>query len=311
MKNIHLTPLMFMLLLLLATSCKEQKQPEDVTHNWETHFEIAEPFESEKLSQEFKAYWYTGKAEISSYELEQARYGEIRKGKAVLIYVTEDFLPEIQVKADNPNPKNIPVLKLNATKNFNTGIYPYAIMQSVFYPVSNNQHALKVSSSMQEWCGHVYAQLNNYDNFKIMSHSYFEGEADQNFELDKTILENELWPQLRINPESLPTGELEIIPAFEYCRMRHMDIKPYKASAVQKKGEYTVSYPNINRSLKIMFNPEFPFDILSWEESIKIGVDPNAKVLTTKASKLKTIKSAYWNKNSNKYEVLRDTLKLN
>ena len=30
---------------------------------------------------------------ISSYKLEQARYGEIRNGKAVLVYVTEDFLP--------------------------------------------------------------------------------------------------------------------------------------------------------------------------------------------------------------------------
>jgi len=75
------------------------------------------------LSQEFKDYWYAGEAEITSYELEQARYGEIRNGHAVLIYVTEDFLPVEQVKADTRNPENISVLKLNATKKFNTGIY--------------------------------------------------------------------------------------------------------------------------------------------------------------------------------------------
>ena len=44
-----------------------------------------------QLSQEFKGYWYAGKAEVSSYKLEQARYGEIREGNAVLVYVTEDF----------------------------------------------------------------------------------------------------------------------------------------------------------------------------------------------------------------------------
>ncbi|GAL73363.1 hypothetical protein [Jejuia pallidilutea] len=132
-----------------------------------THKQNKKP--AQPLSQQFKDYWYAGTAEISSYELNQARYGENREGTAVLIYVTEDFLPEIQVKANNQNTTNIPILKLNATKNFNTGIYPYSIMQSTFYPVANNQHALKVSSSMQEWCGQMYAQLNNKEKFNIAS----------------------------------------------------------------------------------------------------------------------------------------------
>ena len=38
----------------------------------------------------FNAYWYTGLAEITSYSLEQARYGEIHKGSAVLIFVSEE-----------------------------------------------------------------------------------------------------------------------------------------------------------------------------------------------------------------------------
>ena len=33
-------------------------------------------------------YWYAGEAEITSYELNQARYGEIHKGKAVTVFVT-------------------------------------------------------------------------------------------------------------------------------------------------------------------------------------------------------------------------------
>ena len=295
-------------LLLITTSCKKENQNNDIAYNFDTDVETNEAVT--KQSSEFNAYWYAGEAEISSYKLEQSRYGEIREGKAVLIYVSEDFLPYIQVKANNKKANSIAVLKLNAIKKFNTGVYPYSIMQSTFYPISNNQHAIKVSSSIQEWCGHVYAQLNNKKEFEIMSHSYFEGEADKNFKLKKSILENELWTQLRINPKSLPTGNLEIIPSFEYSRLRHAPIKAYKASASLTESTYSINYPEINRTLIIQFNPNFPHDILGWEETFKSGFGATAKVLTTKASKLKTIKSAYWQKHSNNDETLRQTLKL-
>jgi hypothetical protein len=262
------------------------------------------------LSKEFNDYWYNGEAEITSYKLEQARYGELRDGKAVLVFVTEDFLPKIQVKADNYNKKNTPVLKLNSTKNFNTGIYPYSIMQSTFYPVANNQHALKVSASVQEWCGHVYTQLNNHATFEITSHSYFQSEADQSFKIEKTWTENELWTKLRIDPARLPVGELQIIPSIEYTSLRHKKIKAYNAIASLKNGTYTISYPELNRLLKIDFNTNFPFDILGWEETTVSGYGSSSKTLTTKATKLESIKSAYWSKNHNADEGLRETLKL-
>ncbi|WP_298556391.1 septum formation inhibitor Maf [uncultured Algibacter sp.] len=292
-------------------SCQNKTASKDFAMHSDTKITESEAPKKQETSPEFNAYWYAGEAEISSYKLEQARYGEIREGKAVLIYVTEDFLPDIQVKADYQNAKNIPVLKLNATKHFNTGVYPYTIMQSTFYPVSNNKHAVKVSSSMQEWCGHVYAQLNNRKQFEVMSHSYFEGEADQNFKLDKAILENELWTKLRINPKSLPTGELKIIPSLEFTRLKHKTIKAHKASATLTENRYSIKYPELNRTLSITFNPKFPYDILSWEETFKSGFGANAKTLTTKATKLKTIKLPYWQKNSNKDKVLRETLQLN
>ncbi|WP_034059273.1 hypothetical protein [Lacinutrix jangbogonensis] len=255
-----------------------------------------------RSNKSFNDYWYSGEAEITSYNLEQSRYGEIRNGTAVLIFVTEPFLEKKQVKADYSNPTNINVLKLNRTKNFTTGIYPYSIMQSTFYPITNNQHAIKVSCSIQEWCGHVYTQLNNREQFEIDSHSYFENQADTNLNLEKNILENEIWTQLRIAPKSLPTGKINIIPSLEFIRLKHDPLKAYEASASLKTGTYTLNYPSLNRKLTINFNPEFPFEILNWEENN----DGN----TTKATRLKTIKSAYWNKKSNKDEVLRQTLLL-
>jgi hypothetical protein len=161
------------------------KESKDLALSTTKTLSKTEAFEPNK---NFNDYWYAGEAEISSYNLQQSRYGETRNGTAVLIYVTEPFLEKKQVKADNSNPSNINVLKLNRTKNFTTGIYPYSIMQSTFYPIANNQHAIKVSCSIQEWCGHVYTQLNNREQFEIDSHSYFENQADSNFNLDKNSL---------------------------------------------------------------------------------------------------------------------------
>ena len=296
-------------LLILAFSCKKEtqelKQIKAALRPTDETIMSAQP-----LSDEFKAYWYANAAEISAYTLEQARYGEIRQGNAVLVFVTEPFLKQEQVKAEQSSPTTIPVLKLNATKNFNTGIYPYSIMQSVFYPVSNNEHALKISCSVQEWCGQVYTQLNNRSDFEVSAHSYFEGEGDEVFSLTKAILENELWTQLRINPQSLPTGDLEIIPALEFLRLGHIPLRAYHASAELLLDTYTISYPDLNRTLSIRFNPQFPFDILSWEETLISGYGENAKSMTTKAKRRKMIKSDYWNKNTNDDSTLRESLDL-
>jgi hypothetical protein len=266
------------------------------------------------LSREFKDYWYAGEAEITSYKLQQARYGEARDGESVLIFVTEPFLPNVQVKADASHSDNIPVLKLNATKNYLTGIYPYSIMTSTFYPVHDNRHAIKVAFSSQEWCGQVYAQLNNRDNFDVMSHSYFEGEADQDLELEKTILEDELWNKIRIDPEGLPTGDHEVIPSLEYLRLSHKELKSYKAnlSRTETKGTttYEISYPELKRSLKIDFSSKFPYTIQGWSETSTSGFGENAKQMTSTATKMKTLKTPYWQRNGNKDLSLRDSLNL-
>ncbi len=259
------------------------------------------------LNQDFNTYWYAGKAEISSYKLEQMRYGEIREGEAVLIYVTEDFTPNTQVKSDAYNANNIPVLKLNATKNFITGMYPYSIMQSTFYPVANTSHALKISTSIQEWCGHVYTQLNNRSEFEITSHSYFQKEGDKQFTLEKSITENELWTKLRVNPTSLPIGTIKIIPSLEYLRLNHLPIKAYTAKATLKKSKYTIQYPKLNRTLTLNFNTDFPHEILNWTVH-KSVTNFTTETLIARATRLKTVRSPYWIKNHNSDQILRDTL---
>ncbi|WP_394972299.1 septum formation inhibitor Maf [uncultured Croceitalea sp.] len=312
----ELVIVLFAIAIITCEGCKEKSDSSspELALNSEELKSVTVKESKKPVSEDFKKYWYAGNAEITSYKLEQARYGEVREGTSVLIYVTEPFLPEVQVKADRSNATNIPVLKLNATKKYLTGIYPYSIMSSTFYPVHGNKHAIKTSLSVQEWCGHVYSQLNNRNDFEFTSHSYFEGEADQNIKLDKAILENEIWNKIRINPKDLPTGELKIIPSLEYFRTKHQDIKalPAQASLTNANGisSYTIDYGTGVRKLTINFTTEFPHTIESWAEEFRSGYGANAKTLTSTGTKLKSIKTPYWRQNSNKFISLRDSLGL-
>lgn len=260
-----------------------------------------------ELLDAFKKYWYSGVAEITSYDLKQERYGEIHNGTAVYIFVTEDFLPNEQVKANRRTDETISVLKLNQVKKFTTGIYPYSLMTSTFSPVTIQKHALKSTHSMQEWCGQVYMQLNNRKKFDVQLHSYFEGEADQQFSLEKTWLENEVWNLIRLNPEELPTGEFTMIPSFEFARMHHKSIQLEQVKASLTQGDslssYRLTYPELKRELVIYFESSFPYAIERWEEVLPNG-------MKTEAVKMKRIRSEYWTKHKNEHSFLRDSLNL-
>ena len=299
MKSIFLKIALFFSLLLFVFCSKQES-----TSN--SNKVITTTLEKEK----FNKYWSQGKAEITSYTLTQARYGEIHEGTAVNIFVTENFLPKKQVKADYQNEKNVPILKLNSTKKFITGIYPYSIMTSTFSPVDLNKKAIKISFSSQEWCGNTFVQMNNKKLFEVDVHSYFETNSDRSMLLRKDKLENEVWNQIRINPKSLQTGRVYMIPSFEFLSLNHKEIKSYQAVAsIEKNGSfiiYEINYPNLNRKLSIKINKEYPYIIEGWEEEIKI----NGAFLTTKAEKIKTIKSAYWGKNGVKNIEERNELGL-
>ncbi|MEM7548138.1 MAG: hypothetical protein AAF363_00580 [Bacteroidota bacterium] len=264
-------------------------------------------------------YWYSGEAELTSYKLEQARYGEIHNGHSVLVFVTEPFSKKKQVKLDYPNKAgkdNVSVLKLNFTKKFNTGIYPYSLMQSIFTPVEINEYpnSLKTSMSGQEWCGHVFAQMNLEGNeYKTSSFSYFESEGDKESSLPAAILEDEIWNRIRIAPESLPLGEVKMIPGALFSRLLHKEIqaKPVTTSLSDLNTdlqEYKIEYRESGRVLAIRFKKEFPYEIEGWEEAYKNPF--NGKQMVTKATKKKRIKSPYWSQNRNEHLYLRDSLGL-
>ena len=132
---------------------------------------------------DFWRYWGDGKAELDGYALVEPRYGAPRAGTAVLIFVTEDFSDALHVKADpgkHPAADVYPVLKLNFVRAFQTGIYDYHLLTSVFTRIDAGFATVKASFGSQEWCGNVYQQwLVRGDELSGTLHSYFDGEADR------------------------------------------------------------------------------------------------------------------------------------
>jgi hypothetical protein len=105
---------------------------------------------------------------------------------------------------------------------------------------------------------------------EIISHSYFEGEADQTFTLVENRTEDELWNLIRLRPQALPLGDLKLIPSLESSRLNHKTIEAYDARAtIEQKNNttvYTIIYPKLQRSLAIEFNTSFPHTIEGWVE---------------------------------------------
>ena len=150
--------------------------------------------------------WGDGRAEMSGYRGVVSRYGELRPAELVLIFVTEPHDRETLIKDDDaPRERRVPMLKLNESLKFVTGVYPYSVMTSVFAPVdgyfAERFAPAKITLSAQEWCGHVFHGIwPGRDRFFAHGLSYFasEGEGSGDTETPEgTLYEDGLLIQLR------------------------------------------------------------------------------------------------------------------
>ncbi|MEM9052557.1 MAG: septum formation inhibitor Maf [Bacteroidota bacterium] len=306
--KIKFTLLSFLFFVLVSCDAQVNTSPDD-------------PYQKSHPEQ-FANYWYAGQAELNRYELEQMRYGESRTGEAVLVFVTEDFLLEEQVKKEFGNSSATSVLKLNFMKKFITGIYDYSVMTSAFTPIDFRKHpaTLKVTFSSQDWCGQAFSQMNYLDrklNYQVRS--YFQSEGDKDKSLDATYTEDDIWNRIRLEPQTLPLGKIEMVPSMEYLRLKHKELKAYRCEANlylqvndSESGDeefysYQLSYPELDRKLEVICESRFPFKVLGWKETWSAS-SSNPQV--TEASLTKSVKAPYWNQNGENEKALRDSLGL-
>ncbi|MEM8609363.1 MAG: septum formation inhibitor Maf [Myxococcota bacterium] len=298
----------------VLVACTTPKQPSAPTQDAPTSDFLPSPESFAKEFPTFDRYWYEGRAELTRYALRQHRYSDIHDGDAVLIFVTEPFLPKLQVKQEHGDKSaSVSVLKLNAYRRFYTGIYPYTLMTSSFTPASRpGAAAYKVTNTVQEWCGQTFTQVNRRaDGLHWSSYSYKQDEGDRNFVLPDHRFEDGLWSQIRIDPSAIEQGEQELVPALDYLVMRHKALRPYPAIVTRTQNATTelleqpasslmIEYPPLARTLTIYYEPEFPFAILAWDET----VGPQR----TTAVRTHAIVDDYWNHSSADDSAYRDAL---
>ncbi len=193
---------------------------------------------SPNFGSDFWKLWGDGKAEMAGYDITYPRYGQLRKGTGVTIFVTEDFSDSLRVKADpgkHPKADVYPVIKLNLVEDFPTGLYDYNLMSSVFVRADNSGNGglpVKASFSAQEWCGHAYAQLLfDKNSIRLTSHSYFDGEADQNHKLTmpgNAMSQDTLmhWARGLANPVLKPGQSVKVnmLMSLAHSRLRHQPL---------------------------------------------------------------------------------------
>jgi len=237
-----LLPLITSIGLSCLASCQENTVKPDQA-NWE----------------EIKKSW-SGAGELTSYDLKMNRYGVVREGTAVLVFVREPFLKDRQVK-DESGRGDFQVLKMNFIREFKTGLYPYHTLTSVFLPLENKEgnQALKVTTSVQEWCGHTYMNTNRKNgSIQTELSSYFENEEGETFKTKSSVLlEDEIWTMIRLQPEQLPTGKVEMLAGNLTARLSHRKQKVHTAQASWQKGSsdenqvYQIQYSDSGRTLAI------------------------------------------------------------
>lgn len=274
-------------------------------------------------SRAFWDHWSDGQAELNAYRLVQPRYGELRTGEAVLIYVTETFTESQRVKSDGGHPDEFPVFKLNEARDFQTGIYDYHAMTSVFSRLDGvlppGQPA-KLSLSVQEWCGHVYEQLQvDPGSFRQQRHSYFDGEADLAAEGEipaGAVLADSLPILVRGLTGGLPDPgqsiEVPFLPSLLQQRLDHEELEWGRAQIERSAGSAPVEVPagrfdaytvtireQAGATTSWTVESEWPHRLVAWESDSG-----------ERAELMGSMRSAYWRQHREGYEDLRADLGL-
>ncbi len=236
-------------------------------------------------SSDFWDYWGDGKAELASYEGEIKRYGELRDAETVLIYVTEPHDRRTWIKDNSVDEEHkVNVMKLNHALKFQTGIYPYSIMTSIFAPVDKwdrrRFQPAKISFTAQEWCGHVWhAVWPGPEQYLTEIRSYFASEGDQSSVVETsedTLYQNALLIQLRGLDGPFNDGEDwegKLVPSLWANRKAHTDIEPVSATIERKEAtldgtqvkRFVLSYED--KTITYDLEREYPHRVLRWTHS--------------------------------------------
>jgi hypothetical protein len=279
----------------------------------------------EPVSQtDFERTWYDGQAEVNGYRWKGTRYGELRTGEAIAIFVTETLGAEDHVKVERPDEHRgatLTVLKLNLVRDFRTGLYDYDTMVTSFADVDRLQ-PLRQTFSSTEWCGQVFETLDlRGKELTLDVRSYFEGESARKTLPMKPdgITGEHLFVWLRgLRGHALAAGEKRKLPyladPFER-RLRHTEASWGELAVTRSKelvlvsGKeqiWAIAYElgaSDGRTGKVLIEEAWPHRLLSWEW--RRGAELLDSAILTGSKRMK-----YWELHAEGQEAVRKELGL-
>ena len=300
------------LLALAASACSHgaaNAAPERPTH-------AHAPLPARPHGRASAAFWQTwgdGLAELSGYRATVMRYGAPREAEIVLVYVTEPLDRDTLIKDDAAGARGVPVMKLNYSERFQTGIYPYSLLTSVFAPVDaylpTRFAPVKITLSAQEWCGHVFhgvwPDALGYESQLI---SYFASEGERTEHVDApadTLYEDALFIQLRELDGPFANGGAWrglLVPRLWSTRRAHVPLRPVQADIARahltpEVDRFTLTYEGVTRTFDV--EQRGARRILAWTASDG-----------ERATLLRTERLPYWQLNGPGDEQHRESLGL-
>jgi len=169
-----------------------------------------------------------------------------------MIYVTEPWSLSKRVKVNDysKDPSDVfDVLKLNLVRDFQTGIYDYNTMLSLFVRTQDFS-PVEMSFTSAEWCGNVYARVGfEADSLQEALYSYFEDEtASRSLSRPADgVPEDALFILLRgLKGEFLAPGVRHTIPLLSgmlESRLRHRPLEWTMAEIFRAEEPVSVRVP--------------------------------------------------------------------
>lgn len=225
---------------------------------------------NQETNKTFINYWKNGKIEITKYELKE---DSISVGEGSLTF-SIDYVEGVN-KTDS-----IQTLHSDFMGKIHQENYDYSAMTSAYLPLNLTirPHAMQVINSVQEPTESSFLALSQIPKYyELIAKNTFKEKTKEHFVLERKNLEDELWVKIRMNPNDLPTGDIEIIPSFTYWQLvkKSPNIQESKAELKDYVGTeftgkklkiYSLDYPDLKRNLSIIFESEFPFEIVGWKQ---------------------------------------------
>lgn len=224
---------------------------------------------NQKTNKKFMDYWQNNKPEVVKYELKE---DSVYVGEGSLTFRLD------YVKGVNKD-DSVQVLKSDFIGKIKKENYDYSAMTSTYLPLnlSIRPHAMKIINSVQEPEETAFLVLSQIPkSYEINSKNTFKVKTKEHFILERKNLEDELWTKIRMNPDNLLVGDIEIIPSFAFWQSVRKSPEVCEAKAelnnytgTEFKGtklkNYTLNYPDLKRSLSIIFEQGFPHEIVGWK----------------------------------------------